>query len=242
MKTIALEKHENKDGLIATMGNANSSDLELFNLARATEEAYSRMEKAGEALNSMDKPFFIEQSDQRFDTQLIEPREGSTSSFDNISQKICVDHFQETSKCIQDMHDASVRRRQFSLISLSLQEEDFTKSAERISELVELQDFEEGEKPLSLESVQNFQKFIRDFTVLGEPRLGIFPEGTLSAGWRLADNKHLLLEFLENDEVSFAMIGPDDEAADGKFRLNGRGSKRSVLESLNNNNIPQWPE
>ena len=132
------------------------------------------------------------------------------------------------------------RSEQFSSVFVSLRGQGFTESAERINELADLQDFEEGEKPLSIKSAQSFQKFIGDFTVLGEPTLGFFSEGTLSAGWRLADNKHFLLEFFENNEISFAMIGPDDEAVDGKFRLNGRGSKKNVLEHLNNN-ISQWP-
>ena len=149
--------------------------------------------------------------------------------------------FKKQASPSKDMHDALVRRERFSSVFVSLQEQGFTESAKRINELADLQDFEEGEKPLSIKSAQSFQEFIGGFAVLEEPTLGIFSEGTLSAGWRVSDNKHLLLEFLENNEISFAMIGPDDDAVDGKFRLNGRGSKNSILKTLNNNNVSQWP-
>ena len=149
--------------------------------------------------------------------------------------------FKKQASPSKDMHDALVRSEQFFSVFVSLQEQGFTESAKRINELAGMQDFEEGEKPLSIKSAQGFQEFIGGFAVLGEPTLGIFSEGTLSAGWRVSDNKHLLLEFLENNEISFAMIGPDDDAVDGKFRLNGRGSKNSILKTLNNNNVSQWP-
>ena len=133
------------------------------------------------------------------------------------------------------------KNKQYAQTIMDIRKQGFAESAERINELADMQDFEEGEKPLSFESIKGFQAFITEFDQLGEPVLGVFPEGTLSAGWRVSDNKHLLLEFLENNEISFAMIGPDDEAVDGKFRHNGRGSKKSVLKTLNNN-MSQWLE
>ncbi len=190
--------------------------------------------------NGISEHLPIEQPDQRVYTRSIWHWENNTGSSNDTPHKIYADYIQAISKSVQDTHNALVRRERFSSIFVSLQEQGFTESAERINELANLQDFEEGEKPLSLESAHSFQQFIGDFTVLGEPILGIFSEGTLSAGWRLADNKHFLLEFLENHAISFAMITPDDDATDGKFRLNGRGSKKRVLKSLNNA-ILQWP-
>ena len=229
---------------MAAMGSANPIEVGPSAWYGDDERMCSFVVKTGVGLirNSITEHLPIEQSDQRLYTRLIGHRENNTGSSNDTRHKIRAEYIQATSKHVQNMHNALVRREQFSSISVSLHEQGFTESAERINELADLQDFEEGEKPLSIKSAQSFQQFLGDFTVLGEPALGVFSEGTLSAGWRLADNKHILLEFLENNEISFAMIGPDDDAADGKFRLNGRGSKRIVLEHLNNNNLPQWPK
>ena len=244
MRTATLADNKTRDGLMATMRKANSIEVGSSAWYRDGVGIHSLVLDEGVELirNGISEHLPIEQPDQRVYTQSIGHQENNTSSSNYFLPTINVGYIQKISKSVQDTHNVLVRREQFSSIFMSLQEQSFTESAERINELANLQDFEEGEKPLSLESVRNFQQFIGDFTVLGEPTLGIFSEGTLSAGWRLADNKHLLLEFLENNEISFAMIGPDDDATDGKFRLNGRGRKKRVLESLNNNNIPQWPE
>ena len=136
-------------------------------------------------------------------------------------------------KCIQD--------EQYAQTIVDIREQGFVESTERIDYLWNDQAIEDGENPLSFKSIKGFQAFITELNQLGEPVLGVFPEGTLSAEWRVSDNKHLLIEFLDDKKISFAMIGPDDDATDGKFRLNGRGRKKSVLETLNNNNVSQWP-
>ncbi len=130
---------------------------------------------------------------------------------------------------------------QWNPILTRLEEKGFKNNAARIKELMGLQDFEEGEQPLSFESTRGFQEFVFEFPVLGEPVLGIFPEGTLSAGWRIADNKHLVIEFLDSNIVSFALIGPDDNASDKKFRLNGRGDRKKIIKILSKNGVEKWP-
>ncbi len=136
-------------------------------------------------------------------------------------------------------HDLKIRNTSFTKIISSLREKGFKNSAVRIEELKTIQDLEAGEKPLSFESVQGFQKFIPEFTQLGEPVLGLFPQGTLSAGWKLASNKHILIEFLDNNTVSFAMIGPSDSAPDNKLRINGRATVRDALQALCERGVTQ---
>ena len=130
----------------------------------------------------------------------------------------------------------------FAEITLFLKNNGLKESAERIEELHNLEDLEDGEQPLLLESAQGFCDFILEFRKLGEPILGVFPQGTLSAGWRLADNRHLLIEFLERNLISFAMIGPDNKERDKKFRLNGRASREKVLNILSDTGVTEWPE
>ncbi len=112
--------------------------------------------------------------------------------------------------------------------------------SERIDFLNNTDDTEEGELPLSLESAKGFLLFFTRFSDLGEPVLGLFPEGTLSAGWRIADNKHLLIEPLDSQNASFALIGPSDKGSDEKFRLNGRGKIAEVIKTLRRQGVDQW--
>jgi len=112
--------------------------------------------------------------------------------------------------------------------------------SERISFLNNTDDIEEGELPLCLESAKGFLLFFTQFNVLGEPDLGLFPEGTLSVEWRLADNKHLLVEPLDSQNASFALIGPSNDNPDGKFCLNDRGKIADVIKILKRQGIDRW--
>ncbi len=148
-----------------------------------------------------------------------------------LAKRTVVDPLKEANRLIQEIL--------FSHVILSLNS-NFKESAERIDVLRKIEDLEDGENPLSVESAQGFSNFIPKFTNLGEPLLGLFPEGTLSAEWRVADDKHFLIEFIDNHTISFAMIVPDTNAQDGKFRLNGRGSQEAGLQALKKNGVTQW--
>ena len=147
---------------------------------------------------------------------------------------------------VANTHNPSIINPDFlknnGIIPAFLKNNGLKESAERIEELHNLEDLEDGEQPLLLESAQGFCDFILEFRKLGEPILGVFPQGTLSAGWRLADNRHLLIEFLERNLISFAMIGPDNKERDKKFRLNGRASREKVLNILSETGVTEWPE
>lgn len=124
-------------------------------------------------------------------------------------------------------------------IVASLNHQGFQKCAERLIYLQSTDDLEEGDKPLSLESIQGFFRLMRDFRDLGEPLLGLFSEGTLSVEWRIADDKHLLVEPLDSENASFALIGPSTKRGD-KFRLNGRGKIADIINTLQKNGVTQW--
>ena len=125
-------------------------------------------------------------------------------------------------------------------IILDLQKHGYAESAGRIYDLRTTDDIEDGEKRLTLESVQGFHAFISEFNQLGEPILGVFSEGTLSAGWRVSDNKHLLIEFLDSERISFAMIRPDLSAQDKKSCFNGRATRNEVLKIISKMGVAEW--
>lgn len=103
-------------------------------------------------------------------------------------------------------------------------------------------DLEEGEQPLNPESAKGFLSFITQFGDLGEPMLGPFPEGTLSVEWRIADNKHLLVEPLDSKNACFALIAPSDslDSPDGKLYLNGRGTIKDIIKTLRKYEVGRW--
>lgn len=119
----------------------------------------------------------------------------------------------------------------------------YEECAKAILLLNEIEDLEEGDLPLQIESVRGllslFQKF-KELKNLGEPVLGLFPEGTLSVGWRIADNKHLLVEPLDSDNVCFAMIAPSDDSPDGKTRLSDKGRIKDIVETLRGLKVNEW--
>ena len=118
------------------------------------------------------------------------------------------------------------------------------KSADRIAYLFSLEetdDLEEGSNPLSLKSAIGFAVFMDKFKDLGEPRLGLFPQGTLSAGWRIADDKHLLVELLDDRHASFALIAPATRFSRRRRRMSGSHMPfDEVIESLRNAGVDRW--
>ncbi len=128
----------------------------------------------------------------------------------------------------------------FEGVVATLQSKGFGKSAARLVDLRFADDFEEGDEPLSLESVRGFVKLMCNFRKLGEPMIGIFPRGTLAVEWRIADDKHLLVQPLDSESASFAFIGPADSESGGRYRLNGRGTIAKVIDTLQREGVDRW--
>lgn len=115
----------------------------------------------------------------------------------------------------------------------------FRKCAERIKYLRSDDAIEDGDEPFSLASAQGFVKLMEDFQDLGEPLLGLFSQGTLGVEWRVANDKHLLVEPFDSESACFALIGPSTER-EKRFRLNGRGSITDVIKTLRKEGVDQW--
>ena len=126
----------------------------------------------------------------------------------------------------------------FESVLMPLEELGLSKCAEDI-EYLRSPDAIEDDEPPSLESARGFVKLMKDFLDLGEPLLGLFPEGTLSVEWRIADDKHLLIELFDSEQACFAFIGPSTKGGE-KFRLNGRGSIADVIRTLRKEGVSQW--
>jgi len=128
----------------------------------------------------------------------------------------------------------------FEGLMFALKMKGFNESVAEVEMLCSTDDLEPGDKPLSLESVRGFVKLIDAFRDLGEPMVGRFSAGTLSVEWRIADDKHLLVEPLDGDNASFALIGPSLTAGEDEFCLNGRGKIADVVAALRNHQVDRW--
>lgn len=121
----------------------------------------------------------------------------------------------------------------------SLKRRGFSACAERLVELWCADDIDEYNEPLALESVRGFVKLMDVFQDLGEPMLGRCLAGTLSVEWRIANDKHLLVEALNGDEASFMLIGSPGRPGE-EFHANGSDTIAEVVHALRKHGIDEW--
>jgi len=127
----------------------------------------------------------------------------------------------------------------FADICRALRRQGLGACAARLAYLRSPEDMEDDEAPLSLESARGFVEFMRRFPDLGAPVLGTFAGGTLSAGWRIADDKHLLVESLDGAHAAFALVGPAARPGE-EFHANGSGAIADVVRALRGHGVDQW--
>lgn len=127
----------------------------------------------------------------------------------------------------------------FEAVLRALRRQGLGACAERLAYLRSPEDMEDDEAPLSLESARGFVEFMRRFPDLGAPVLGTFAGGTLSAGWRIADDKHLLVESLDGAHAAFALVGPAARPGE-EFHANGSGAIADVVRALRGHGVDQW--
>jgi hypothetical protein len=65
----------------------------------------------------------------------------------------------------------------------------------------------EDELPLSLESVEQFARFLRRHNVPW-PRLAITPDGNVRASWSPGQDQHFAIEFMGAGQVKFVLFTP----------------------------------
>ncbi len=132
-------------------------------------------------------------------------------------------------------------------VTRRLTEFGYPRCAARVEFLRDCDDFEAGEAPLSLESARAFVSFAsetgfrNDFRYLGEPLLGLSSNGVLGATWRIANDRHLYIQFHSSHSISFAMTGPDPAPpGDGRAHFNGRGARADVIKTLRAHGVTKW--
>ena len=192
---------------------------------------------------SMMDRYFIESADsnsfpQQHSSVLSTPLPYSTEK-KGISLRSLVERGHRILESIATSYDNLSSSDKVDIAVEKLKNIGLVKSANRIGYLRSTDDLEEGDQPLTAESVMGFVELMYRFRDLGEPLLGFFSEGILSAEWRIADDKHLMIEPLDDKNVSFAFIGPTSKLGE-KFRLNGRGPIEEVIGTLRKCGVDRW--
>ena len=78
--------------------------------------------------------------------------------------------------------------------------------ASRMMDLYNLPVDDSYEKPLDIESVRGFARFSIGESHLPHPCITITPDGLVNAEWEIPDYGTLILEFLPDDMVTYAVL------------------------------------
>lgn len=250
---VRFAQEEDADGIPSQIeiGFMQGYDAELYRvdfaaLKTATEEAEvffaSPLLKEPTVNNSADNSSFLQQ--QSF--VLSTPSPYYTTGIKDISLRsryavIIIEHVRRIveSRPTSTLHDNLSSADKIDIAVEKLKNIGLVKSADYINYLRSTDDLEAGDQPLTAESVMGFAELMYRFRDLGEPMLGLFSEGTLSVEWRIADNKHLLIEPLDDKNASFAFIGPANKLGE-EFHLDDRGTIEEVINTLRRYGVDRW--
>jgi len=107
------------------------------------------------------------------------------------------------------------------------------KAVDRITYLVSNENAEDGGDIPAVASINAFVRFYLDNPDLGEPLLGVTPNGELQAVWVFPDKRRLVAEFLADDTIRYLYRRTADAQA-SKFYTTGRLHRRHIRTQIEN--------
>ena len=103
-------------------------------------------------------------------------------------------------------------------------------SADRLDYLRRLAEEDPDEEPIALESLRQLTAFLLDERELGEPQIGVSPDGVALAQWRVLEAGILAMEFLGSELIRFAgTTGPGSQNGES-LRVSGALPKTRALQ------------
>ena len=96
----------------------------------------------------------------------------------------------------------------FMEIISTLRRRDMTKIADRLTSLHEHAIDDPDDAPMNIESARHLASFILSDHGLGNPLIGMNPDGILGATWRLDDRVVIDIEFPPVGKIRYAALGP----------------------------------
>ena len=107
----------------------------------------------------------------------------------------------------------------------------FDAIAKRLTALHETILEEREEKPIVVDSLQNFARFLSKYP-LPNPAIGITPDGFLQAVWRIQGHGTLVMNFLPSADIMFAAIFAQHDLASPRRKISGVMPPRKMMRCV----------
>ncbi|GJL78822.1 MAG: hypothetical protein NPINA01_18110 [Nitrospinaceae bacterium] len=135
-------------------------------------------------------------------------------------------------------------RKYISFIRRSLNYPFGLKLADRISYLFDLSKEdameEEGEEEMSSESLKYFVYFIQSVPNLNYPDVVLTPDGNIVAEWRVDQNRHFNVEFMEDKYTHFVIFAPNQFDSQRPIRMSGVAPWEELIDLIHAQKVASW--
>ena len=105
-------------------------------------------------------------------------------------------------------------------------------AADRLSYLESLAGDDPDEPSILLESLRHLAHFLVSARRLGNPQIGVSPDGLVGAQWRAENDAVVAMEFLTNGLIRFAAISAPAKCDVERQRVSGVLGKRETLQAV----------
>lgn len=117
-------------------------------------------------------------------------------------------------------------------MTAALRESGLERSADRLGYLQRLADEDPDEDPIAIASLRHLTSFLMDQRHLGQPDIGVSPDGVALAQWRVMGNGVLALEFLDSGLIRFAGASGSASQNGESLRVSGTLPKTKALQAI----------
>ncbi len=117
-------------------------------------------------------------------------------------------------------------------MAAALRESGLEQSADRLGYLQRLADEDPDEEPISVASLRHLTAFLMDERHLGQPEIGVSPDGVALAQWRVMGNGVLAMEFLNSGFIRFAGTSGHGSQDGEALRVSGTLPRTKALQAI----------
>jgi len=117
-------------------------------------------------------------------------------------------------------------------MTASLKESGLEQSADRLGYLQRLADEAPDEEPIAIASLRHLTSFLMDERHLGQPEIGVSPDGMALAQWRVMGNGVLAMEFLNSGLIRFAGTSGPRSQNGQSLRVSGTLPRTKALQAI----------
>ena len=114
----------------------------------------------------------------------------------------------------------------------ALRQSGLDESADRLDYLQRLADEDPDEEPLAVASLRQLASFLMDERQLGQPEIGVGPNGVALAQWRVMDGGILAMEFLGSGLIRFAGTSGPGSRDGESLRVSGTLPITKALQAV----------